>query len=101
MIGRPLENTGWPRTPRLAFIEKVRLSFVRSTGSMCSCCRLNSRLRLGAVGILPVGSVPLGHDDINLPLGMAFVGRRYDGNLSFMSVYEADFPVRKVPHLLE
>ncbi|KAJ5404971.1 hypothetical protein N7465_006255 [Penicillium sp. CMV-2018d] len=59
--------------------------------------------RLGAVGRPPVGSVPLGYDDINLPFGMAFVGRRYDEGsvIRSMSAYEANFPRRKVPHLLE
>jgi len=59
--------------------------------------------RLGAVGKLPVGSIPLGYDDINLPFGMAFVGRRYDEGsvIRSMSAYEANFPARKVPHLLE
>ncbi|KAJ5110017.1 hypothetical protein N7532_002662 [Penicillium argentinense] len=62
-----------------------------------------SSSRLGAVGILPVGSVPLGYDDINLPFGMAFLGRRYDEGsvIRSMSAYEANFPARKVPHLLE
>lgn len=59
--------------------------------------------RLGAVGILLVRSVPLGYDDINLPFGMAFVGRRYDEGSVIRSIfaYEANFPARKVPHLLE
>jgi hypothetical protein len=43
----------------------------------------SSSSRLGAVGRLPVGSVPLGYDDINPPFSMAFVGRWYARDLSF------------------
>lgn len=59
--------------------------------------------RLGAVGRLPVGTVPLGYDDINLPYGLAFVGDRYDEGtvLKAMAAYEAHFPTREVPKTLE
>ncbi|KAF4972518.1 hypothetical protein FSARC_942 [Fusarium sarcochroum] len=59
-----------------------------------------SASRLGAVGRLPVGTVPLGYDDINLPFGLAFVGRRYDEGtvIRAMSAYEANFAARKVPN---
>ncbi|KAL6412538.1 Amidase [Ilyonectria robusta] len=62
-----------------------------------------SAARLGAVGRLPVGNVPLGYDGINLPFGMAFVGRRYDEGavIRAMSAFEAKFPARKVPSTLE
>jgi len=55
--------------------------------------------RLGAVGWLPVGTVPLGYDDIKLPFGLAFVGKRYDEGtvIRAMSAYEANFPARRVP----
>ncbi|KAM0546456.1 hypothetical protein ACHAPJ_010812 [Fusarium lateritium] len=61
-----------------------------------------SAARLGAVGRLPVGTVPLGYDDINLPYGLAFVGHRYDEAtvIRAMSAYEANFADRKVPQLL-
>ncbi|CAI7591325.1 unnamed protein product [Penicillium viridicatum] len=61
-----------------------------------------SSSRLGAVGRLPVGSVPLGYDDINLPFGMALMGPRYDEEsvIRSMSAYEANSPRGKVPHLL-
>lgn len=62
-----------------------------------------SAARLGAVGRLPVGSVPLGCDGINLPFGMAFVGKRYDEGavIRAMAASEAKFPARKVPSTLE
>lgn len=58
--------------------------------------------RLGAVGRLPVGTVPLGYDEIGLPFGMAFVGKRYDEGsvLRAMSAFEANFPARHPPSLL-
>ncbi|OQD60709.1 hypothetical protein PENPOL_c021G08157 [Penicillium polonicum] len=58
--------------------------------------------RLGAVGQLPVGNVPLGYDDIQLPFGLAFVGQRYDEGtvIRAMSAYEANFPARRVPDTL-
>lgn len=61
-----------------------------------------SSSRLGAVGRLPVGTVPLGYDEINLPFGMAFIGPRYNEGLVIraMSAYEANFPLRKSPDLL-
>ncbi|KAF7552349.1 hypothetical protein G7Z17_g4394 [Cylindrodendrum hubeiense] len=62
-----------------------------------------SSARLGAVGRLPVGSVPLGYDSINLPFGMAFVGNRYDEGsvIRAMSAFEAKFPARQLPPTLE
>lgn len=59
--------------------------------------------RFGAVGRMPVGTVPLGYDDIGLPFGLAFVGKRYDEPSVFraMSAYEAHFPGRKSPALLQ
>ncbi|KAF5601401.1 glutamyl-tRNA(Gln) amidotransferase subunit A [Fusarium pseudoanthophilum] len=59
--------------------------------------------RFGPVGRQPVGSVPLGYDEIGLPFGMAFVGKRYDEGtvIRAMSAYEAHFPKRKVPSLLK
>ncbi|KAL1634239.1 hypothetical protein SLS58_010783 [Diplodia intermedia] len=58
--------------------------------------------RLGAVGRCPVGTVPVGYDEINLPYGMAFVGKRYDepSVLRAMSAFEAHFPPRAVPPTL-
>lgn len=58
--------------------------------------------RLGAVGRLPVGNVPLGYDHIQLPFGLSFVGRRYDDEtvIRAMSAYEANFPLRRVPTTL-
>ena len=58
--------------------------------------------RLGAVGWLPVGTVPLGYDDIKMPFGLAFVGKRYDEGtvIRAMSAYEANFPARRVPTTL-
>lgn len=62
-----------------------------------------SSSRLGAGGIFPVGSVPLGYDDINLLFGIAFVGRRYNEGsvIRSMSAYEENFCARKVLYLLE
>ena len=59
--------------------------------------------RLGAVGRCPVGNVPVGQDEINLPFGMSFVGKKYDEPvvLRAMSAYEAHFPARLVPSLLD
>lgn len=59
--------------------------------------------RLGAVGRCPVGNVPVGVDEIGLPFGMAFVGRRYDEPmvLRAMAAYEAHFPARPVPDLVD
>ncbi|KAK6221701.1 Amidase [Colletotrichum tabaci] len=59
--------------------------------------------RMGAVGRLPVGTAPLGYDDIGLPFGIAFIGKRYDEGsvIRAMSAYEAHFPPRQVPSLLK
>ncbi|KAH8728262.1 hypothetical protein GQ44DRAFT_769772 [Phaeosphaeriaceae sp. PMI808] len=59
--------------------------------------------RLGAVGRCPVGNVTVGHDEIGLPFGMSFVGKRYDEPtvLRTMSAYKAHFPARPVPSLLD
>ncbi|CAG8213152.1 unnamed protein product [Penicillium olsonii] len=59
--------------------------------------------RLGAVGRLPVGTVPLGYDDIELPFGLAFVEQRHDEGtvIRAMSAYEANFPPRRVPTTLK
>ncbi|KAF2621872.1 amidase signature enzyme [Macroventuria anomochaeta] len=62
-----------------------------------------SSARLGAIGRCPVGNVPVGYDEINLPYGMSFVGRRYDEPMVIraMSAYEANFPARRVPPTLD
>lgn len=59
--------------------------------------------RLGAVGRSPIGTVPVGYDEVNLPYGMAFVGRRYDEPtvIRAMSAYELHFPKRIVPPTLD
>ncbi|KAJ5480172.1 hypothetical protein N7530_005681 [Penicillium desertorum] len=46
----------------------------------------SSSSRLGAVGRLPVGSVPLGYDDINPPFGMAFVGRCIEDGTTLLDI---------------
>lgn len=58
--------------------------------------------RFAAVGKLPVGTVPLGYDQIGMPFGMAFIGNRYDepAVIRAMSAFEANFPQRRVPSLL-
>jgi amidase len=62
-----------------------------------------SAARLGAVGRCPVGNVPVGYDEINLPFGMSFVGRKYDEPtvIRAMSAYEANFPARRTPPTLD
>ncbi|KAK7742401.1 hypothetical protein SLS53_004547 [Cytospora paraplurivora] len=59
--------------------------------------------RMGAIGRRPVGTVPLGYDDINLPFGMAFVGKQYDEPtvLRAMWAYEQAFPKRALPPTLD
>lgn len=59
--------------------------------------------RLGAVGRLPVGNAPLGYDNIGLPFGVSFIGKRYDEGsvIRALSAFEARFPARRVPDLLE
>lgn len=59
--------------------------------------------RMGAIGRRPVGTVPLGYDGINLPFGLAFVGRSYDEGtvLRAMYAFEKAFPKRQVPPTLD
>ncbi|KAK2018405.1 amidase signature enzyme [Colletotrichum eremochloae] len=62
-----------------------------------------SASRFGAVGRCPVGNVPVGYDEINLPFGMSFVGKRYDeaSVLRAMAAFEANFPARELPPTLD
>ncbi|KDN59835.1 putative glutamyl-tRNA(Gln) amidotransferase subunit A [Colletotrichum sublineola] len=62
-----------------------------------------SASRFGAVGRCPVGNVPVGYDEINLPFGMSFVGKRYDEAtvLRAMAAFEANFPARELPPTLD
>ncbi|RFU32807.1 hypothetical protein B7463_g3586, partial [Scytalidium lignicola] len=59
--------------------------------------------RLGAIGRMPVGVVPVGLDDIGMPFGMMFVGKRFDEPtvLRAMYAYEKNFPPRALPPTLE
>jgi amidase len=59
--------------------------------------------RMGAIGRRPVGTVPLGYDDINLPFGLAFIGKPYDEPtvLRAMYAFEKSFPKRHVPPTLD
>ncbi|RDW75523.1 hypothetical protein BP6252_06665 [Coleophoma cylindrospora] len=59
--------------------------------------------RLGVLARGPVGTVPLGYSDINLPFGMSFIGKSYDEPtvLRAISAYEANFPKRAVPPTLD
>ncbi|EYE92434.1 amidase signature enzyme, partial [Aspergillus ruber CBS 135680] len=59
--------------------------------------------RMGAIGKRPVGTVPLGYDGINLPFGLAFVGRSYDEGTVLRAMYASEkaFPKRQVPPTLD
>lgn len=62
-----------------------------------------SSSRPGVIARSPVGTVPVGHSDINLPFGMSFVGKSYDEPtvLRAMYAYEQNFPAREVPSTLD